>query len=388
MSPRAEPPVFTRTILLCVALTFLLHVATYLLNTQLPLHLLNLGGSHAQIGWLFAMNTGVAMLLRPQVGGWTDRHGARAVMLPGAVVLVATMLSLTVATSPLALILATIGLGVSNALISTTGSVVVAAESPAVRRGEALSLYYVATSVGVALGPATGFALAGLGGMRLNFEFTLALSLVSAALALTIRTVPARTLAGARRLWSAHAVPASLALIVITTGHATVYAFLPLHANAAGLGHVPWFFPLMSGCTVACRLVFRRASDRYGRPRVLVPALLALTAGNLLLAAPPSIASLIGAATLLGCGNSMLYPTLVALVADRAPDEERGLAIGTLSGAWDVGVAIGSPLIALLVQSRGYSAGFLAAATVTSLGLLTFIAMERRRAALSPQFGR
>jgi len=84
----------------------------------------------------------------------------------------------------------------------------------------------------------------------------------------------------------------------------------------------------------------------------------------------------------------MLYPTLVALVADRAPDEERGLAIGTLSGAWDVGVAIGSPLIALLVQSRGYSAGFLAAATVTSLGLLTFLTLERRRAALSPQFGR
>jgi MFS family permease len=224
--------------------------------------------------------------------------------------------------------------------------------------------------------------------MRLNFEFTIALSLVSAALALTLRTSPARRMAGApsRRFWSAHAVPASLALIVITTGHATVYAFLPLHASAAGLGHVAWFFPLMSGCTVACRLVFRRASDRYGRPRVLVPALLALTAGNALLAAPPGVASLIAAATLLGCGNSMLYPTLVALVADRAPDEERGLAIGTLSGAWDVGVAIGSPLIALLVQSRGYSAGFLAAATVTSLGLLTFVAMERRRAALSPQF--
>jgi len=34
MSPRAEPPVFTRTILLCVSLTFLLHVATYLLNTD------------------------------------------------------------------------------------------------------------------------------------------------------------------------------------------------------------------------------------------------------------------------------------------------------------------------------------------------------------------
>lgn len=391
MSPGAPaPPVFTRTIVVCVGLTFVLHVVTYLLNTQLPLHLLGLGGSHAQIGWLFAVNTAVAMVLRPQVGGWTDRHGARAVMLPGAVALVTTMLALSTATSPLVLIVATAGLGISNALISTTGSVVVAAESPPARRGEALSLYYVATSVGVALGPATGFALAGVGGMKLNFALVIALSLLTALLALTLRTPPAMaaTVTRVRRLWSAHAVPASLALIVITTGHATVYAFLPLHTSAAGLGHVAWFFPLMSGCTVGCRLVFRRASDRYGRPRVLVPALLALAAGNALLAAPPGVGVLIAAATLLGCGNSMLYPTLVALVADRAPEEERGLAIGTLSGAWDVGVAIGSPLIALLVQSRGYPAGFLAAASVTLLGLLTFVLLERRRLALRPEFGR
>jgi MFS family permease len=98
-----------------------------------------------------------------------------------------------------------------------------------------------------------------------------------------------------------------------------------------------------------------------------------------LLAPPPTVGSLAAAAALLGCGNSMLYPTLVALVADRTPAPERGLAIGTLSGAWDVGVAIGSPLIALLVQSRGYPSGFLAAATMTLLGLLVFVATERRR---------
>jgi MFS family permease len=387
MDPRPAPAVFTRTVLVCVGLTFLLHVVTYLLNTQLPLHVVGLGGSHAQIGWLFAMSTGVAMLLRPQVGGWVDRHGARAVMLPGAGVLLVTMLALGVATSPLGLIAAMTGLGVSGALISTTGSVVVAAHSPAARRGEALSLYYVAASVGVALGPAAGFALADVGGMALNFGAVTALSLAVGLLTLTVRTPPAATAVadGVVRLWSSHAVPASLALIVITTGHATVYAFLPLHAAAQGLGRIAWFFPLMSGCTILCRLVLRRASDRHGRVRVLIPALLGVAAGNALLAAPPSMGSLVGAAALLGCGNSMLYPTLVALVADRTPAHERGLAIGTLSGAWDVGVAVGSPLIALLVQSRGYSAGFLAAATMTLLGLLTFVLTERRRlAALAP----
>ncbi len=376
---------FTRPVLLCVAITGLVHVVTYLLNTQLPLHVVALGGRHAQIGWIFAVTTGVAMLLRPQVGGWVDRYGARAVMVPGAAALLLTMLALNVATTPTALIALMAGLGIGNALTSTTGSIVVAGESPPERRGEALSLYYVASSVGVALGPVAGFALADLGGIALNFAVVTALAAVVAVLVGALRTAPGNPAAkgGLQRLWSRHAVAASLALIVVTTGHATVYAFLPLYTGARGLGRVAWFFPLMSGCTIVSRLVLRRASDRFGRAPVLVPALGAIALGNALLAAPPGVATLVLSAALLGAGNSMLYPTLVALVVDRAPARERGLAIGTLSGAWDVGVAIGSPLIALLVDARGFPAGFAASACMTALGLAVFLGVERRRRAAS-----
>ena len=374
-----------RALLVCVALTFILHLGMYLLNTQLPMHLLRLGGSHAQIGWLFGVTTLVGLVLRPQVGGWTDRYGARAVMLPGALALVVTMLALPLARSPLAVIALMAGLGVGAALISTTGSIVVANESPPDRRGESLSLFYVFSSAGVALGPPTGFALADVGGMRLNFAVVIALSVAATALVLALRTAPGdpRAPGGLARPWSRHAIPASLALIVITTGHSTVYAFLPLHAEAAGRGSAAWFFPLMSGFTILCRLVLRRASDRVGRAPVLMPAIALLALGNVVLAAPPTTGSLVIAAALLGCGNSMLYPTLVALVVDRTPVVERGRAIGTLSGAWDVGVAIGAPTIALLVQTHGYSAGFLASALANALGLATFLATERHRRRLS-----
>src|SRR5262245_66355594 len=129
-----------RTLLFCVVITLLLHVVTYLLNTQLPLQILALGGRHAQIGWLFAAITGVAMILRPQVGGWTDRYGGRTVMLPGAVTLVVTMIAFFLASTPIALIGLMVGLGVANALLSTTGSIVVANASAPERRGEAPSL--------------------------------------------------------------------------------------------------------------------------------------------------------------------------------------------------------------------------------------------------------
>src|SRR5262245_60699690 len=123
MDPRAaEPPVFNRTVLLCVGITWLVHIVTYLLNTQLPLQIVALGGTHAQIGWLFAVNTGFAMVLRPQVGGWVDRYGARALMLVGTIVLVLTMAGLNVAATPFALISLMAGLGIGLALLSTAGS--------------------------------------------------------------------------------------------------------------------------------------------------------------------------------------------------------------------------------------------------------------------------
>jgi MFS family permease len=291
------------------------------------------------------------------------------------------MLALNAVTSSAGFIALMAGLGIANALISTSGSIVVAADSPPIRRGEALSLYYVASSTGVALGPVVGFTLADIGGLRLNLIVATTLAVVLAALVLTLP--PSRTRSPATavvgRLWSAHAVAASLTLVVITTGQATVYAFLPLYAAATGIGRIAWFFPLMSGCTIVCRLLLRRASDTFGRAPVLMPAITAVALGNALLAVPPSVGTLVLSAALLGSGNSMLYPTLVALVVDRAPERERGLAIGTVSGAWDVGVALGSPVIAFLVHGFGYGVGFLASAVAAALGLLVFALTERRR---------
>src|SRR5688500_20141016 len=83
-----------------------------------------------------------------------------------------------------------VGLGIGNALISTTGSIVVANESPPDRRGESLSLFYVFSSAGVALGPPIGFALADVGGMPLNFGVVIALSVLTAVLVLFVRTPP------------------------------------------------------------------------------------------------------------------------------------------------------------------------------------------------------
>jgi MFS family permease len=70
---------------------------------------------------------------------------------------------------------------------------------------------------------------------------------------------------------------------------------------------------------------------------------------------------------------------MVALLVDRTPEAERGLAIGTLSGSWDVGVVIGSLIIGVTVERVSYAAGFLVAGGAAIAGLAAFVVTERRR---------
>jgi len=375
---------FTRTLVLCVVIGGAIHVTAYLLNALLPLHMVALGGSKTQVGLLFSVATVVSMFLRPLVGGWIDRYGIRPVILPGVLALTLTSLGFHLAGAPVVLITLMAGIGLGNGLIVGPCNVLVAQTTAPARRGEALSTYYVATSVGTAVGPPLGFLLYWLGGMRLSFAVVTALALVMASLAAALVRGIAHPAPAARprfRLWSRHAVAAAGALVLTSIGHSSIYAFLPLYAIGHGMGrHLGWFFALFSVWLIVCRILFRRTSDRLGRARVIVPAMAALALGFFTLVAAPTVASLVASAILLASGASVLYPTLVALVVDRTPEAERGLAIGTLSGSFDLGTVVGASLIGLVVEHISYGAGFAVAGSMAIVGLLTFVATERRRA--------
>ncbi len=138
---------------------------------------------------------------------------------------------------------------------------------------------------------------------------------------------------------------------------------------------------------ITCRVLLRGVSDRVGRTQVLVPAMVMLIAGYACLALPPTAPSFVAAALCLASGSSLLYPTIIALVADRASSAERGLAIGTIAGAWDVGIVIGSAVVGFVVERAGFGPGFMVGAATAAAGILVFVTGERRRAAAAP-YGR
>jgi MFS family permease len=380
--------VFTRTLVACYAITATVHLASIVLSTLLPFHLTALGGSKTQVGLLFSVMTVVSMFLRPAVGGWIDAVGVRPVLLPGVVALAVTSVALQLATTPTAVLALMVGLGVGNGLISTTASVLAAVSGSASHRGEVLGVYYLASSLAVAVAPPLAFGLLRLGGMPLGLAVVTALTAVIAGL--VWRVPPTATVTGSSarrgfRLWSPGALPPSAVLVLATLGHSSIYAFLPLYAVSRGQGPaIAWFFAVYPLWLIGCRALLRGLSDQIGRARVIAPALVCQAGGLLALVPEPRPATLALAALLLASGAAVLYPTLAALVVDRAPDGERGLALGTLSGSWDLGVVVGSALIGIVSDRVSYGAGFAVAGGSATLALLTFVALERRQIRQAP----
>jgi MFS family permease len=374
------PRLITPPIGACLAISGGVHVVVYLLNATLPLHVVGLGGSKTQVGLLFAVSTAVSMVLRPLVGGWVDRFGARRVMLPGVAVLLATLLLFPLAAAPAAYIALMAGLGCGNGVLATAAGVLVAQASPAARRGEALSVYFLATALSFAAGPPLGLALYGQGGIRPCLVAALGLGALIALLILTLRSPALEAAPDHRFRWfSRRALPAAATVVCVNIGYSSIYAFLPLYALAAGLeGSLGWFYVLFAACIITGRLTLRGLSDRIGRARVIVPAVALTTLSYLLLALPPRVPTLVAAAIMLGAGVAMFYPTLLALLVDRTPEAERGSAMGTLSGSFDLGSVLGSLLVGFTVERVSFAAGFHAAAAGALAGLTLFVLVERR----------
>ena len=373
----------TPTLLACYATTAVIHIASVVLNTLLPFHVTALGGTRTQVGLMFSGATVVSMVLRPIVGAGVDRFGVRPVILPGIAALAATSLALQAARAPVAIIALMAGLGAANGLIATPASVLVARESRAAHRGEALGTYYLCSSLGIALGPSLAFGLRALGGMRLAFAVVtlLAVSLLALAPKLTSRAgEPAAAGAPRLALLSRSAVPVSGALVLSTVGHSAVWAFLPLYAVSRGQGAaLAWFFGVYPVWLIACRVALRGVSDRAGHLPVSLVAMSLVTLGYLSLVMPPTAVSLTLSAVVLASGSAVLYPTLAALVVERAPERERGLALGTLSGSWDLGVVVGATLIGAVADRFSYAAGFGVGAVFGALGVCALALTVARR---------
>jgi MFS family permease len=132
----------------------------------------------------------------------------------------------------------------------------------------------------------------------------------------------------------------------------------------AAIGLIKGVYPLLWG---AGQLLTGHLSDRIGRKPLIVAGMLVQAAAfpaALTFPSRPLVAGL-ASAVLLGAGTAMVYPALIAAVADHTHPSWRAQGLGVYRFWRDLGYAVGAVIAGLIAQAFSLSAAVAAGGALT-----------------------
>ncbi len=161
---------------------------------------------------------------------------------------------------------------------------------------------------------------------------------------------------------------ASQAGLVNNLNDGMAWGLLPLFYAAAGLSlteiaTLAAAYPLTWGTS---QLATGALSDRIGRKGLIVGGLLLQGAAIAAIAGTSGFLPWFLASIALGIGTGMVYPTLLAAVADVADPAWRGSALGVYRMWRDLGFAAGAILVGVVADRAGMTTAIAAVAAITA----------------------
>jgi MFS family permease len=145
------------------------------------------------------------------------------------------------------------------------------------------------------------------------------------------------------------------------------WGLFPLVFAAAGLNlaHVGLLAAIYPATWSVVQIATGALSDRTGRKPLIVWGMWIQGAGIALVTLASAVAGFVVGMVLLGIGTAMVYPTLLAAIADVAHPSWRASAVGVYRLWRDLGYAIGALLAGLIADAFGLQAAMWCIAALT-----------------------
>ncbi len=341
----------------------------------LPFYVLAVGGGEAAVGLLMGLFTFCSVILRPFQGRDLNRRGRKRLLVMGISLYAAAGLGLLFLPAlPLVFIFrAAQGFGWGAFLLSFNTLTLDLA--PPGRSGEALGLMGMAPPLSLAMAPILGeqLRISTEGNYPILFFIASAAALLALVMALLVQE-PSRDKSADQDnpLFSRKVLLPSLIIFFMTFNLGCILTFLPLLGEVRDIKAVGSFFTIFALTAMVFRPLFGRISDRVGRSRVFIPALVVASGGLVMIALASDAVQLIISAFIVGAGFGSAHSSVMAMAADRLPVVERGVGMATFTGAFDLGIVAGASIIGILLNWFDFTAVFILCALVMFLPVLLF----------------
>ena len=337
------------------------------------------GGGGVAVGVVTGAFAFTAAVLRPWAGRIGDRSGRRVLVLGGSAVLAGSYLLYVFADGLLPLVLLRVVSGVGEAAMFVGAATAVQDLAPAARSGEAASYFSVAVYGGLGAGPPIGEAIQRAHGYDTVWVVAAAVTFVATVLGwwTPVGTVSRAT--ERRRLLNPAGLGPGAVLALSLSGLAAFTGFIALYVDREGLGDAGPVFIVYGTLILAIRIAGARVADRFGAHRAATFAIGCIAGGMVLMAAWPSRPGLYLATVVFALGMALQYPSLIRIVIEDTPDDQRSSAIATFSIFFDLSQGIGLFVLGGIVALGGERAAFLAAGALAGTALLVLARLTASR---------
>jgi MFS transporter, DHA1 family, multidrug resistance protein len=350
------------------------------------LFVVHLGGSVVLIGLLAATVSVTQVLGAFPVGSLSDRFGRKTAFVGGAALFSLASLLVAFQSDPLLLIIPRIIYGVALLATFPVGLAYLADVIAPSRRALAIGIYVSAQGLGFAVGPLLGGWIASAYGFRTVYTVCAVIGLVAAIGSWIAMENPKATVRQKERLLAIRAFlhgpifGASISnTFMLLMANGAVLPFLSLYGVQLGLTtlEVGVLYALRSGASVLARVPAGLVSRRVANSTLVLFAL-ALDAGAAFaigLSSDPT--PLFIAAVADGIAFGIFMTAGQVIVADHAPRERRGAAIGSYAAAGALGETIGALSFGVLAQAVSLRSVFFVAGAMLVLCIPTVWGMLR-----------
>lgn len=369
---------WTKNYIMLTITALLLFSGFYLLMPTLPIFIKQLGGSESQVGFIIGVFTISAVILRPIVGGLMDRYGRRVFIISGLLFFAITMYFYDWVTGIIFLVVLRILHGIGWAIATTSIGTAVTDVIPQSRRGEGMGWYGLAMTLGMALGPIVGLWV--VKSFSFHYLFLLCTVLAIMALILAVGTkIP--IVQGTEKkpisFFEKTVLPVAIVTFFLSLTFGGITTFLPLFAANIQV-NAGAFFLVYAVTLIVIRPIAGKVSDKYGEGIIIVPALFIMIIALFVLAMTKGLVGIVITAILYGIGFGSAQPALQVATIRLAPPEKRGVANATFFTAFDLGIGLGSIILGVVSQLKGYQMLFIICAVSGFVSLLIFILFVKK----------
>ncbi|OCZ51535.1 MFS transporter [Acinetobacter seifertii] len=378
----SKEKLWNRSFILCVLNNLFLFIYYYALLTILPLYILKeLSGSISQAGLALTLFLISSIAIRPFAGLIIERLGEKTALRGSALLFAFLAFGYLFINQLWILLFIRFAHGIWFSILTTVTVPIVNEFIPEQRKGEGMGYFVMSTNLAVVFGPMIALATVrytSFYNLFILLTLIVCLGLVFCFLIPVVslkdrEVVQVKQKISLNDIIERRVVPIGVIALFIAMAYSSIMSFISVYSETKHLlAETSIFFIIFAISMIIARPWVGYSYDKRGANSVVYPSFILFAVGLFLVSQIQTQWEYWFAAVLIGAGYGSLFPVFQTMAIQTVEKNRIGYAVSTFFTLFDLGMAIGSVLVGLIIAQIGYEKTYQLCAWVTIMTLFLY----------------